>query len=245
MLSEPSTVDLGVTDRVQTLARVLHKVDGAEITDLGCGEGQVARALADLGASVTGYDPFIGDEHEAWAMHGRGRFRLLRGRAGQTAGPDHSADAVLFVYSLHHVPGDEMGAALREARRVLKPDGQLCVIEPVAMGPMQYVSQSYHDETEVRRNAQAALQRFAAPAFAEEQVFRFAERTELRDFEAFSSRALRSARFNDYTAAQVNSPEVRNRFAEMVAATGGVFDQPVRINLYTGPKAAHSDSKNE
>lgn len=245
MLSDVGVVDLGVMDRTQTLARVLHKVDGADVIELGCGEGQVARTLADLGASVSGYDPFIGDEHEAWTAHGRGRFRLLRGRAGQTAEPDQAADVVLFVYSLHHVPGDEMEAALREACRILKPNGQLCVIEPVAAGPMQYVSHSYHDETAVRRTAQAALQRFAVPAFVKEGVFHFAERSEQSDFEAFSARALRGARFNDYTEAQVTAPEVRSRFAEMVATTGGIFDQPVRINLYTSPIAAHFGGTDE
>jgi ubiquinone/menaquinone biosynthesis C-methylase UbiE len=245
MLSEAAVVDLGVTDRIEALAGILRQVDGATIIDLGCGEGEVARALAERGASVTGYDPFIGDADEAWTPLGRGRFRLLRGRAGQTPEPDHGADAVLFVYSLHHVPGDELGAALAEARRILKPDGQLCVVEPVAAGPMQYVSESYHDETEVRRGAMAALQRFAAPVFAREEVFSLAERTEVADFEAFSSRALRGARFNDYTAAQVTAPEVRSRFEAMATATGGVFDQPVRINLYTDPKPAHFGGRDD
>jgi ubiquinone/menaquinone biosynthesis C-methylase UbiE len=243
MLSEASVVDLGVMDRIQALASVLDKLDGAYIIDLGCGEGQVARALAEHGASVSGYDPFIGGADDVWNSHGPGRFRLSPGRAGHTPEPDERADAVLFVYSLHHVPADELSAALREARRVLKPTGQLCVVEPLAEGPMQYVSQSYHDETEVRRGALAALKRFAAPAFAKEAVIRFAERTEVSDFEAFLARALKGARFNDYTADEVNSDEVRERFSEMVAATGGVFDQPVRINLFSEPKSAHLGSK--
>lgn len=239
MLSEASPVDLGLTSRTDAITAVLPPLEGSYVIDLGCGEGQVARELAARGARVCGYDPFIGGAFDAWTSHGAGAFRLRRGRAEATPEADGCADAVLFVYSLHHVPGEQLGSALTEARRLLKPSGRLCVVEPVAAGPMQYVSASYHDETAVRRDAQAALAEFAAPAFEAESVFSFAERTVFADFASFAARAMQGARFNDYRAEQVNSAQVRLRFEEMAAETGGVFDQPVQINLFSGARGAH------
>ncbi|HTB38402.1 MAG TPA: class I SAM-dependent methyltransferase [Reyranella sp.] len=239
MSSETSPVDLGVISRIDALAAVLPPLEGAYVVDLGCGEGQVARELAARGARVCGYDPFIDEAADTWTPHGAGAFRLRRGRAETTPEPDGCADAVLFVYSLHHVPRAQLGAALGEACRLLKPTGRLCVVEPVAAGPMQYVSAPYHDETVVRDDAQAALVTFAAPAFATETRFSFAERTIFADFSSFAQRAMQGARFNDYSAEQVNSPQIKQRFDEMAAKTGGVFDQPVRINLFNAKRGAH------
>jgi hypothetical protein len=44
-------------------------------------------------------------------------------------------------------------------------------------------------------------------------------------------------RFNGYTEEAVRSPEVRRRFTEMLDAHGGAFDQPVRIDLFSTPRA--------
>jgi hypothetical protein len=44
-------------------------------------------------------------------------------------------------------------------------------------------------------------------------------------------------RFNGYTEEAVRSPEVQRRFAEMIAAHGGDFDQPVRVDLFSAPRA--------
>jgi SAM-dependent methyltransferase len=239
MSSKATVLDLGVIDRTDAIAAVLPVIEGAYLIDMGCGEGAVARSLAARGARVSGYDPFIDHAFEAWTQHGAGAFRLRHGRAEAAPEADGCSDAVLFVYSLHHVPRERLGPALEAAHRLLKPSGLLCVVEPVADGPMQYVSASYHDETAVRQDAQAAMAEFAAPLFAEEAVMTFAERTLLADFASFETRALQGARFNDYGAEQVSSPDVRRRFAEALAKTGGVFDQPVRINLFSGPRPVH------
>ena len=59
--------------------------------------------------------------------------------------------------SLHHVPPDAVGRAVEEAARALRPGGRLCAIEPVAAGAFFDLAQEVEDETEVRRQAYAAL----------------------------------------------------------------------------------------
>ena len=78
-------------------------VDGLDIIDMGCGEGQLERALANRGARVTGCDPFIAET--GWTTQGAGSYRLVKAAADAIPVPDQSADLVLFVFSLHHVPG--------------------------------------------------------------------------------------------------------------------------------------------
>ena len=73
----------------------------------------MARALAALGADVTGYDPFI--EGTEPVAHGAGRFRLVKASADAIPEPAQSADLVLFIFSLHHVPGAKLQA--RSPRR--------------------------------------------------------------------------------------------------------------------------------
>jgi hypothetical protein len=76
--------------------------------------------------------------------------------------PDRSFDAVVFFNSLHHVPEEQMDAALAEAARVLRPDGLLYVQEPVADGEFFELGRPVEDETGVRAAAQAALGRALA-----------------------------------------------------------------------------------
>ncbi|MDB5393609.1 MAG: hypothetical protein JWM91_1115 [Rhodospirillales bacterium] len=222
--------DLGVMSRFDGLLAAVGPVARMRIIDIGCGEGQVAHALAELGANVIGYDPFIPPTD--WIKAGDGEYRLANGTADAIPEPDASADLVLFVFSLHHVPQAQLAGAMAEARRLLKPDGRLCIAEPIAEGANQYVMEIYHDETEVRRVAVEAMAEFAAPIFRSEKVIHYRERRLFSDFDKFAAQAIAGTRFNDYTEEDVLSPQVRRRFEEMLALCGGNFDQPVRLNIF-------------
>ncbi len=222
--------ELGTLSRMEGVLAALGDVTDKHVVDIGCGEGAMARALAEQGAIVAGYDPFI--EGSGDAACGAGRYRLSQARADAIPQADGSADIVLFVFSLHHVPHDTMPSAIAEARRLLAPGGTLCVAEPVAEGPAQYVMAPYHDETVVRAQALAALGDHAAPFFEAETVLSFSEPRRFDDFDGYAAEAIGNLRYNDYQEADILSAEVRERFAEMMARHQGRFDQPVRINLF-------------
>ena len=232
-MTQPDIRDLGAVSHLDALVATVGPVAGLQIIDVGCGEGRLTRALAALGARVTGCDPFIAET--AWTEHGAGFYRLIKAAADAIPAPDHAADLVLYVFSLHHVPGEKLEAALAEARRLLRPAGRLYVAEPLAQGPHHYVVAPFHDETAVRQAAAAALARFARPHFATSQVLRYADPRSYADFDAFAARMIANMRFNGYSREAVLAPEVRRRFAETYAAHGGSFDQPVRIDCFTGP----------
>ena len=230
-MKDAAVPDLGVMSRVDGILASIGSVAGMRIIDIGCGEGQVARTLAEHGATVVGYDPFI--DPTDWVETGNGRFRLARAAADAIPESDRSADVVVFVFSLHHVPRAQLAGALGEARRLLKAGGRLCIAEPIAEGANQYVMELYHDETEVRRAAADAMVEFVAPYFPRETEVRYRERRTFESFDEFAALAIAGTRFNSYTAEDVLSSAVRDRFDEMFAIHGSDFDLPVRLNIFS------------
>ena len=92
-----------------------------EILDVGCGNGFITQHLAGLlGSYVLGID--VDGQLEAPV-----NFRRYDGRHFPAG--DHSFEAVLFCYVLHHA--QDVGAILSELKRVLKDDGIVVVYEDV------------------------------------------------------------------------------------------------------------------
>lgn len=87
------------------------------ILDVGCGEGTLARYLADLGHQVVGIDPdpdVLPDDGE--------RTHFMIGDVTGLPFADASFDAVVSVMALHQT---RLELALVEMRRVLRPGGLL------------------------------------------------------------------------------------------------------------------------
>jgi SAM-dependent methyltransferase len=130
---------------------------GKDVVDIGCGGGALVRDLAVAGARPIGVE--ISEDQLATARtrdDGSGA-RYLVGRAEDLPLDDGTVDVVVFMRSLHHVPPDHLQAGLREARRVLRPDGAVYVAEPLAEGDFFTLTSLVEDESDVRRAAQAAL----------------------------------------------------------------------------------------
>ena len=91
-----------------------------KVLDLGCGDGQIARALAAQGADVLGVDQT--QLHIDVAIERGGGPTYLLGGATQIPAPDNSFDAVVACLVFEHI--DQMDEAMTEVARVLKPQGQ-------------------------------------------------------------------------------------------------------------------------
>jgi SAM-dependent methyltransferase len=92
----------------------------SKILDVGCGDGQIARALAKQGSTVLGIDPT--QMHIDVANERAGGPTYLLGGATDLPVEDGSMDAVVACLVFEHI--DEMDAAVAEVSRVLRPGGQ-------------------------------------------------------------------------------------------------------------------------
>ena len=91
-----------------------------KVLELGCGDGQIARALAAQGSDVIGVDPT--QLHIDIAIERGGGPRYLLGGATDIPADDNSFDAVVACLVFEHI--DQMDEAMTEVARVLKPEGQ-------------------------------------------------------------------------------------------------------------------------
>ena len=105
----------------QIIPLALEELEGKKVVlDVGCGDGQIARALAKNGAEVLGIDPT--QLHIDIANERAGGPSYLLGSATSLPVDDASQDAVVACLVFEHI--DAVDAAIAEVARVLKPGGQ-------------------------------------------------------------------------------------------------------------------------
>lgn len=136
-----SNANAAAADRRVDLDRIwqgLALQPGAHLLDAGCGSGQFALALAARGAQVTGVD--LSPEMIRLARENAARVApaawpaWVVGSIDELSLPDASVDAIHARMVLPFVP--DVPAALREFRRVLRPDGRLLVSTAGALSPI-------------------------------------------------------------------------------------------------------------
>ena len=105
------------------------QLNGKSLLEVGCGDGRLTGRLAAKAKTITAIDP---DESSIKAA--RGNITGVDFQVGSSEKldlADRSFDIVLFSYSLHH---QNCVKALAEARRAIKHDGQILIIEPIHDG---------------------------------------------------------------------------------------------------------------
>jgi SAM-dependent methyltransferase len=90
------------------------------VLDIGCGEGQISRAVAAAGAAVVGVDPVERHIELARERGGGPEYRL--GSADSLSFGDGEFDAVVACLVFEHI--DDLDAAISEVSRVLVPGGR-------------------------------------------------------------------------------------------------------------------------
>ena len=142
----------GLVDPV--LTELVGDVAGREVLSLACGQGQDARLLANLGASVTGIDvseQMLGHarRHEA---HDRRGIVYAHGDAQTLAAfPERSFDGVVCHMALMDIP--DLAATIRSVARVLRPGGSFVfsIVHPCYAGHVANVTDYLLDHRYAKR----------------------------------------------------------------------------------------------
>lgn len=220
------TTDLAVIEQ-------LVPISGMRFADIGCGGGDLTRALAERGADVLGLEP---DPRQA-AINREApqlpRVRFIEATADELPVEDGSLDGVFFGRSLHHVPQAGMHRALENARRAVKSEsGFVYVLEPIMAGAFSDVLRHFHDETAVRQQAIDALQGLVPSLFAATREVQYEIMVQFDDYETFVSRFVAMA-YNLYAPEAVRAPAVERAFQTGRTDAGDyAFLQPMRVNLF-------------
>jgi ubiquinone/menaquinone biosynthesis C-methylase UbiE len=157
-LYDPLTAAIGINRARRLLVEHASLRAWHHVLDVGCGTGTLAlmikRRFPD--AAVTGIDP------DAKALVRGGlkaknagvRVQFDRGFGDALPYAEASFDRVLSSFMFHHLDRGEKAGMLREARRVLKPDGRLLLVDfagrdaPGALGRRMHSHARLADNTE-------------------------------------------------------------------------------------------------
>jgi ubiquinone/menaquinone biosynthesis C-methylase UbiE len=104
-----------------------------QVLDLGCGAGHLSFASAPFAEAVVAYDlspEMIGIVTREARQRKHDNLSVQRGHVEELPFEDRTFDWVVTRYSAHH--WNDVRRALREVRRVLKPEGTLIIIDVCA-----------------------------------------------------------------------------------------------------------------
>ena len=107
----------------------------AHVLDLGCGAGHASFVAAQNVAQVTAYDlssQMLEVVSHAATEKGFSNITTCQGYAESLPFPDESYDVVISRYSAHH--WHDVGQALRDVKRVLKPGGTFILMDIMSPG---------------------------------------------------------------------------------------------------------------
>jgi len=110
-------------------------VEGRRVLDIGCGSGEAAIYFALRGARVTALDisgAFLRIVRQLSVKHNTPVSGIIA-PVEFLPFPDNAFDTIYGNSVLHHV---EIGPAMREVHRVLRPGGRAFFIEPLAYNPI-------------------------------------------------------------------------------------------------------------
>lgn len=153
----------------EAATRALGDIAGLRVADMGAGAGAITRRLAKLGGDVTGVEP--NPEAAARALESGGGPSYVVAPAETTGLRGGAFDLVFFSNSLHHA--EDMGAALAEARRLLRDGGRIAIMEPEADDPLYPALKLVDDEKPLYAAAQRAIDGFTGAGEARREATLF------------------------------------------------------------------------
>jgi ubiquinone/menaquinone biosynthesis C-methylase UbiE len=141
---------------------------GSRALEIGCGTGSLLVLLRRMqpAADVVGLDPDPAALAIARRKADRIAVQLDEGFADALPYPDGSFDRVLSCFMFHHLSRAVKEAALREARRVLRPGGRFHMVDFAGPGNADrgFLARRIHANTHLRDNDEERVLAFLRDA---------------------------------------------------------------------------------
>ncbi|MFN3075948.1 MAG: hypothetical protein ABT940_03515 [Alphaproteobacteria bacterium] len=130
-------------------------------------------------------------------------------------------------------PPTSMVKALREASRVLVPNGLCYISEPLAEGPFFEACRGVDDETAVRAAALATIRDSAHLGLIQISEYHYVHTVEIASYEAFREKVIsaNTEREAAFIALDKTMHATFLRLATRTESGSFSFDQPMRVNL--------------
>lgn len=117
-------IELNFQKQKKVIKKALKEKKGDKVLDIGCGTGEFS-PLFDANF-YCGID--ISPDYISYAgKNNKGEFKVMD--ATNIDFPDQSFDFILIMAVLHHLNDEDSNKVIKEAKRVLKPNGQILIME--------------------------------------------------------------------------------------------------------------------
>lgn len=162
-LYDPLTRLLGTRSALRRLVGQAGLAPGQRVLDLGCGTGAgtLIAKRAQPGIEIVGLDPDAKALMRARGKASRGGLGIdfQQGYGDALPFADASFDRVLSSFMFHHLEAAEKPAVLREVRRVLRPAGELHLLDfgGSGHGLGAFVARLVHREESLRASSDEGL----------------------------------------------------------------------------------------
>ncbi len=201
--------------------------------ELGCGDAEMTLAIAaqfpDANIMAFEVDRVQHERNLELPETDNVKFHLAGAeRIPLSAG---TVDMVMMFKSLHHVPINMMGQALREVHRILKPGGCAHISEPVFQGDFNDVLRIFHDEEHVRREAFKNLKSAVKTGMFElvSEEFHLSPLS-FKDFAEFEEQII-NVTHTDHKLDSETTERVKAQFESHLGDKGVQFHQPIRVDI--------------
>ena len=224
------------TDKIcneRELFEELLALDGKSILELGCGKAELTRQIASTGQGRTITATDVDEIQHSKNLLITDLPNVTFIKAGSEAIPlgNESIDVVFMFKSLHHVPLELMGTALKEVRRILKPGGLAYISEPLLSGDFNEVLRLFHDEEKVRDSAFKAVEKSVTnDEFVLVDELFFNTPMCFENFDDFENKVIKVTHNNHQLSAGLLQ-QVQDAFSRHMKDDGARFLLPLRVDL--------------
>ena len=229
------TISQHPIDKTCPEREILNQVlsfDGKNILELGCGQAKLTRIIATAGknrkVTATEVDKIQHDKN--LQINDLPNVDFVFAGSEDLPFAADCFDIIMLFKSLHHVPVESMGDALKEITRVLKPGGLVYISEPVFAGDFNEILRLFHDEERVRQAAFEAIIDAVDKGDLQsvDEIFFNTPRV-YKEFADFKELIINVTHSNHYLTDELMA-EVKQKFMLHMTADGAKFNTPIRFD---------------